>query len=270
MRLSVLHETTYTYTAPFHYSIQQLRLTPRACAHQSTLEWSLSGPVALTPTHDPFDNQMHTLSITNHGSKIHVAARGLVQTDSPRDGQVIEQPGRGEAPHYFIGPTTFTQPDDELLAFAAALRDRPGPAALLDFAECVRAAVQYESGATHVGITAAQALRLGRGVCQDHAHVFAAACRARGIPCRYVSGYFCPEGAPGEASHAWVEAWVEDPLHPGGGVWTGIDVTHATFAGERHVRLAIGRDYESAAPIRGMRSGGGAERMRVLVHVTPR
>ncbi|WP_085315024.1 transglutaminase family protein [Derxia lacustris] len=270
MRLSVLHETTYSYTAPFHYSIQQLRLTPRPCANRSVVEWQLTGPVPLSATPDPFDNPMHTLSITNHGSKIHVSARGLVETTPPHDGRVDEKPGRGDSPHHFVSATHFTQPDERLLDFAAALRDRPGPAALLDFAQLVRDAVQYETGSTHVGVTAAQALAQGRGVCQDHAHVFAAACRARGVPCRYVSGYFCPEGAPGEASHAWAEAWVEDPLLPGGGSWTGIDVTHAGFAGERHVRLAIGRDYESAAPIRGMRSGGGAERMRVLVHITPR
>ena len=270
MRLSVLHETTYSYTAPFHYSIQQLRLTPRPCAHRRALEWSLTGPVALGATPDPFDNLMHTLSITSHGSKIHVVARGLVETRPSPDGRIDEKPNRGDSPHLFLSPTSFTQPDERLLDFAGALRDRPGPAALLDFAQLVREAVRYESGSTHVGVTAAQALELGRGVCQDHAHVFAAAARARGVPCRYVSGYFCPEGAPGEASHAWVEAWAEDPLLPGGGAWFGIDPTHASFAGERHVRLAVGRDYESAAPIRGMRSGGGAERMRVLVHVTPR
>ena len=34
-----------------------------------------------------------------------------------------------------------------------------------------------------------QALAQGKGVCQDHAHVFVSAARTLGIPARYVAGY---------------------------------------------------------------------------------
>ena len=49
--------------------------------------------------------------------------------------------------------------------------------------------LKYERGATDVGTTAPEALTLGRGVCQDFAHIMLAACRGAGIPARYVSGY---------------------------------------------------------------------------------
>jgi transglutaminase-like putative cysteine protease len=61
-----------------------------------------------------------------------------------------------------------------------------------------------------------------QGVCQDHAHMFLACCHAHGIPARYVSGYIDPETGHA-ASHAWVDAWVEDPDYTG---WVSIDVTH--------------------------------------------
>jgi len=103
-------------------------------------------------------------------------------------------------------------------------------------------------------------------VCQDHAHVFLACCHARGIPARYVSGYIDPGSTDHAASHAWVDAWAEDPDFTG---WVSIDVTHARTMTESYCRLAIGRDYESAAPVRGMRRGGGDEAMHVDARIVP-
>jgi transglutaminase-like putative cysteine protease len=56
------------------------------------------------------------------------------------------------------------------------------------------------------------------------------------------------------ASHAWAEAWVVDR-------WRSFDVTNGRPAGEHHIRLASGADYLDASPIRGIRRGGGEERM---------
>src|SRR5262249_55315253 len=44
--------------------------------------------------------------------------------------------------------------------------------------------VTYTKGETHVHTTGAEALEQGRGVCQDHAHIFCAVCRSLGIPAR--------------------------------------------------------------------------------------
>ena len=94
-------------------------------------------------------------------------------------------------------------------------------------------------------------LETGRGVCQDYAHVMASIMRGWGVPCRYVSGYLGPEAA-GEAageSHAWVECWF-----PGVG-WTGFDPTNDIEGDERHVRVAVGRDYADVPPSRGVFRG---------------
>ena len=89
-----------------------------------------------------------------------------------------------------------------------------------------------------------------------------ACCRAAGIPARYVSGYLY-SGDKGEAaSHAWVDAWLGDAR-----AWLGIDVTHLEPTGLDHCRLAVGRDYLDAAPVRGVRRGGGREKMDVNVVV---
>jgi transglutaminase-like putative cysteine protease len=136
----------------------------------------------------------------------------------------------------------------------------------LELAAHIFGAVEYQSGATSVASTAGDAILLGAGVCQDHAHVFLACCHARGIPARYVSGYIDPESTGHAASHAWVDVWVEDKDYTG---WVSIDVTHNRLMSEAYCRLAIGRDYESAAPVRGMRRGGGEETMTVQALIVP-
>jgi transglutaminase-like putative cysteine protease len=49
--------------------------------------------------------------------------------------------------------------------------------------------------------------------------------------------------------------------------WLSVDITHRQIAGDRHCRLSVGRDYLDAAPIRGVRQGGGCESMEVSVVV---
>jgi transglutaminase-like putative cysteine protease len=121
--------------------------------------------------------------------------------------------------------------------------------------------VAYTKGETHVHTTGAEALEQGRGVCQDHAHIFCALCRTLGIPARYVSGYLS-HGAGQEAhasSHAWADAYVERLG------WVSFDPSNRTGATESYIRTAIGLDYAEAGPIRGVRSGGGIETMTYSV-----
>lgn len=75
-----------------------------------------------------------------------------------------------------------------------------------------------------------------------------------GVPARCVSGYLDAD------VHAWTDVWIEHG-------WVSIDATRAAFAGERHCRLAVARDYESAAPVRGSRVGGKEETLTVHVSI---
>ena len=62
-------------------------------------------------------------------------------------------------------------------------------------------------------------------------------------------------------SHAWVEAWLP------GLEWTPLDPTHDLVAGERHISVAVGRDYGDAAPTRGVFRGGPAGSLSVSVRI---
>ena len=131
--------------------------------------------------------------------------------------------------------------------------------ALLDL---VADLVGYESGHTHSGTTAEEALEAGHGVCQDQAHAFISAARLMGFPARYVSGYLMmEERVEQEGSHAWAEAYVD------GLGWVGFDAANRMSPDDRYLRVATGLDYKEAAPISGMRLGDSGEAMFVSLQV---
>jgi transglutaminase-like putative cysteine protease len=125
----------------------------------------------------------------------------------------------------------------------------------------------YQANATSASTHMSEVMKDRRGVCQDFSHVMIGMCRALGIPARYVSGYLYNgptshlRGA--QASHAWCEVWM-----PGRG-WFGLDPTNNTLADERYIKIATGRDYDDAAPIRGSFSGapGATAALEVTVEV---
>jgi transglutaminase-like putative cysteine protease len=260
--LRIRHETVYTYSDPVHYSIQTLKLTPRRDPGQRIVRWNIQVPGQRLEQIDPFGNLTQVVTLDTPHRELRIVVEGLVQIERS-DQQELMDAGP-LPPLVFLATTALTQPDATLRALAerALGRHPPTAANLMLLAEAVGAAVRYTPGATEVHHGAAQALALGEGVCQDQAHVFVACCRAVGVPARYVSGYV-HAGAGVIASHAWAEAWL-GPEHG----WHSIDITHNELAGARHCRIAVGRDYLDAAPVRGVRRGGSTESMHVAVTVS--
>src|SRR5262249_22590678 len=110
------------------------------------------------------------------------------------------------------------------------------------------------------------ALEAKKGVCQDFAHIMIAICRAWGVPARYVSGYLFTDRdgdrSDPDATHAWVEVFLPSLR------WVGIDPTNNILAGERHVAVAVGRDYGDVPPSRGVYKGEADSELDVAVSVT--
>jgi len=261
MLLRIHHETLYRYDEPVRQSVQSLRLTPRREHRQRTVAWQISAPGRRNEQVDAFGNIAHLLTVDEPHQEIRLIVGGLV--DVLDEGPLIVERGP-IAPLAYLAPTPLTQGDAQLTALAAQALGT-GPATretLAALAAQVCTLVRYRPGATTVADTAVSALRRGEGVCQDQAHVFLAACRTARVPARYVSGYLLSGDQGDIASHAWVDVWLEER-----GAWLGIDVTHQEVAGAQHCRLAVGRDYLDAAPVRGVRRGGGRETLEVRVLV---
>lgn len=262
MLLHVRHETVYRYAESVRYTIQALHLTPRREARQHVAGWSITAPGRRIEQLDAHDNVMHYLTMETPHRELRLLVAGMVETD-----EVEGQPNSAHAtlsPLAYRAATALTQVDARLAGFARDAFTGADPYwRLLRGAEAVAAAVLYRPGATQATDPALTAFQRGEGVCQDQTQVFIACCRALGLAARYVSGYLLGPEAEQVASHAWAEVWLEPAGH-----WYGIDVTHRRPTGGKHCRLAVGRDYLDAAPVRGMRRGGGQEEMQVAVRVS--
>ena len=268
MQLSIRHETLYRYSKAQAYSIDQLHLTPRTEPQQRVLSWRITTPGHRSGYIDAYGNVSHMLTLNEPHDAVRILVEGVVATTLLHGGRLLGQ--ENLSPLIFTVSTRLTQPTPPLLALADATLPKRGERVrtsdILLLTAHIYGAVAYVSGATDVFSTAGDAWTLAAGVCQDHAHVFLACCHAHGIPARYVSGYIDPESTGHAASHAWVDVWVDDPDFSG---WVSIDVTHNRLMTDAYCRLAIGRDYESAAPVRGMRRGGGEEIMTVEALIVP-
>jgi len=254
MRLSVVHSTSYRYAEVVTRSTQTLRLTPARTPSQSVVSWRLDLPAPAAVLEDAFGNVTHVLALDRPHQEIRIVARGEVEViDGGEAGE--GEPAGPINPRVFLRGSPLAQADDAIRAFVepfrAIVRSRPLMAAT-DLMHSVLERLPYEPGHTEVHFSAAQSFAAGRGVCQDHAHVFIACCRELGLPARYVSGYVYTADLEQVASHAWAEAWLSSR-------WASFDISNAGRAGEAHVKLAIGLDYLDACPVRGVRIGGGEE-----------
>jgi len=266
MRIRISHSTRYDYEAPARSILQVLRVTPRPHAGQQVVDWRLDADadVRLRWTEDAFGNIVHHLSTEQPVEQLTVTVSGEIATSDTAGvvtGAIERLPDE-----VYLRLTPRTRPDVRLQAFAREAD--PGPAAgtlarLHALMAALHETVAFDVGATDVGTGAAEAFEIGRGVCQDHAHIFIAAARSLEIPARYVSGHLVRADGEAlqEAAHAWAEA-----LAPDLG-WVGFDPANGVCPTDAYVRVAVGLDYLDAAPVRGARNGGGAERLSVRVSV---
>ncbi len=263
MWLSVEHVTRFSYDGPITEAYTELRLKPAHRDGQRCSSFSLlPEPRAATVADyvDRFGNTVHHFDLLEQHERIVVTARSEVWT-APRlvDPAPLSPLDRFD----FVAASRYVAFDDRLTELAASVSgsgDVAEQAARL--MHSVRAAMTYERGTTNVHTTAAEALAEGRGVCQDFSHVMIGACRAAGIPARYVSGYLYDptQGDLGE-SHAWVDVYAGDAG------WLSLDPTHDVEQDEHYVRVGVGRDYADVPPSRGVYKGTADETLEVAVTI---
>lgn len=265
MLLNIKHQTSYSYERPVNYGLQQLRLLPKTRAEQEVIHWQthVHGAKEELTFHDHHNNHVTMISVADGAREIIITSEGQVRTSDTR-GVIGEHSGFAPL-WYFAEGTPLTRAGNLTRQLAkgmnADLPDELERMHALSFR--VRDAVEWTVGETNVTTTGEQALSEGRGVCQDHAHIFCAAARVLGLPARYVSGYLATEeDTVHDAAHAWAEAYVS------GLGWVGFDVSNGISPDDRYVRVATGRDYRDAAPVSGISFGDhGGEKLSVAIQV---
>jgi transglutaminase-like putative cysteine protease len=253
-----VQRSVYLIHQNFHYEypgpIADLRhqlvvLPPRRHGDQRRLRHQLDvsvSPVGIASRRDTFGNVVLDLRVPFVEAAIDFEAWIVVERFAIGPHRL---PGAALADRRYLDPSPLTQPDEALRAVATSLRmagDDPLPLARR-INRWVFETMTYASGVTTVETTAAQALALSQGVCQDYAHIMLALCRLCELPARYVSGHLLGEGG----THAWVDVLLPAADHPSEAVVVAFDPTNGREVGLSYVTVAIGRDYRDVAPTSG-------------------
>lgn len=274
-RLHAKHRTEIRYAGPVGESVNEIRLLPSGNGRQQ-VEWATVRvePAAELVSHvDVYGNEVRWFQLTEPHEVLLVEAEAVVHTrkapprsaDSGSSFDDAAGDAYAEEHAEFLSGSRHIRWVEPVAGFAddLALDESYGVLAWARALEAgVNGAIIYTQGATQVDTPVEEVVRVGRGVCQDMAHLMIACARRRGVAARYISGWLnLPnhEG-PGE-SHAWVELAV-----PGLG-WVEFDPTHPEPSSEHYVRLAVGRDYADVPPLRGSYNGPPTEGMSVTVEV---
>jgi transglutaminase-like putative cysteine protease len=288
MLVRISHRTQFVYDQPARDSHNELRLQPLEGAGQRCLSFELiiDQPAAVLSYRDFFGNHAHSVSVSAPHRELTIVAQSLVE----RPETMLE--ASADKPHPEVMFRNFLAEDEahiedyceflnpsRYVPFSKRLQNlfwmaRPGDTEdvaiyVARIVAWVRDQFDYQKARTNVYSSLDDILRTGSGVCQDFAHLTIGLLRLAGVPARYVSGYLAPTvSAAGnaslgeQASHAWLEAWL-----PQEG-WTGFDPTNRYRTDERHVRVAVGRDYADVPPLMGMyRSNATNQVMTVDLNV---
>ena len=265
---SISHQTDYDFETTPQSVVQRLHLTPLERPYQKVLEWEvlIEGGATELEANDYHGNRVHLCHHDLEAGRIRITSRGRVEVDDISG--VVGMHDNQIPIDMFRRQTSLTQPGALLGKLVAEMEEyRSGGEhddieSLHELSSKTLKRIKYSKGKTDADTTAEEAMKLGKGVCQDHVHAFLAVARTLGYPARYVSGYLMVEGEPvQEASHAWAEVHV-DPLG-----WVGFDISNIISPDDRYVKLATGFDYADVVPIAGVKFGSGDETLTTQITV---
>ena len=282
MLFEIRHVTQYAYDEPVRESVMELWMQPRKSFDQVLVNFELEvePPSQIFSYADSYGNAVHHFDVPAPHQRLRIVARSVVETHGRGplpEGLDLEEwdrlktdAVRGEC-WDFLDLQGFAIETPALHAFIEARRlndlKRHDPlTAVRELNKALHDAFDYEAGITEADSPIDHALTQGSGVCQDFAHIMIAICRLWGIPARYVSGYLFTDREAGErsnpdATHAWVEVFLPSLR------WVGLDPTNNVPAGERHIAVALGRDYSDIPPTRGVFKGEAESQLSVGVSV---
>ena len=258
----------------------ELRMQPLTNENQTCTAFSLqlSPSARIFEFIDQFDNTVQHFDIPGKHKQLEITTKSFVEVfEKPEPPEslpfnswkTLEEDIEAEDFWEFLLPSQFAQATKELFELKKEFEaNEKDPLTLLrEINSFFKANFEYCPDATEVDSPIDIAIKQRSGVCQDFANIMIALVRSFEIPCRYVSGYLSPGGETRDrsaegATHAWAEAYL-----PALG-WVGFDPTNDVLAADRHIRVAVGRDYADVPPTRGVFRGEAGSVLGVLVTVS--
>jgi transglutaminase-like putative cysteine protease len=269
------HITRYEYDRPVKESANEIKIFPYQCPDQEVLQHDLfitDQPDIQTFT-DYYGNKAGLFNVLPAHKVLSIESKLLVRTTASSQLKINFHTGfdqlkaeiDGQLQLLELAARDMIQSQEAIDTIAAAIQRYDSIAGRVEHcSEYIFKHFKYIKGITNVKTTVDEILQHRAGVCQDFAHIMLQVLRTCHIPCRYVSGYICPNknGMRGEgATHAWVEAWI-----PGYG-WAGIDPTNNVWVTNKHVKLSVGRHFSDCSPVKGTFKGPARQQLTVFVSV---
>ncbi|AQT79501.1 hypothetical protein B1R94_09785 [Mycolicibacterium litorale] len=274
-RMRVVHATGYAYKSPVTASYNEARLTPRSDSRQNVI---LNRVETIPATRsyryvDYWGTAVTAFDLHAPHTELEVTSSSVVETEKPEPpaesvswDELASEAVRDRFDEV-LGPTHYTPASRRIERVGKRIAKEHDPReAVIAAARWVHSELEYVPGTTGVHSSGIDALREGKGVCQDFAHLSLILLRSMGIPARYVSGYLHPKkhAVVGDTidgqSHAWIQAWT--------GGWWNYDPTNDTAINEQYISVGVGRDYADVTPLKGIYSGEGSTDLDVVVEIT--
>ena len=271
----IKHITRYTYTSPVIDSANQILLYPIHDDRQEVKRHDLdiSENPSVEVFNDYYGNQVGIFTIIQSHNELRIHSEIDVRTSavqmptdevpSQQQWETLEQM-REQFPFMdFLDLEIFNASEEIIGEANRILKKATTPLTVAKaLSSFVYDTFDYKQGITSVETSIDEVWELKAGVCQDFAHMLLLMLRMTGIPARYVSGYICPKNHDlrGEgATHAWVDAYI--PYYG----WLGLDPTNNCVVSDRHVRLAVGRNFSDCTPVKGTYKGSAEHTLEVSV-----
>lgn len=256
LRFSYEIQLAFSQEVTSHHFLLRCRPMESARQHCGNFLFWTEPAARILEVEDGFGNRGFSMVFEKPHDKLRVKSEGLVKVY----GGDLGNCGEALAPMYRF-PTPYTDPKENIRQFLEDARlargqEIEGICGLQFLMDRLYGKFSYIPGVTDVKTTAADALSLGKGVCQDYAHIFISLLRLLGIPARYAAGVMVGEGA----SHAWAEAWLD-------GAWVGMDPTNNRLVDDTYIKFTHGRDFADAAIDKGCFHGFASQSQKVLVKV---
>jgi len=280
MTYLIRHVTSFFYQPAVGESVMEVRLQPRTDMRQRCL----SSNLYVTPQanvmvyRDFYGNAVHHFDVPGKHQVIEVVSEATVEMLPRIDPDGVKQSSWEDLDELvsqgdyweMLLPSQYARitPPLQELREELNLERRGNPLFLLkDLNSAIYEYFAYVPNTTRVDSPIDEALRSRQGVGQDFTHIMIALVRQLRIPCRYVSGYLYHgdhhhDRSTAGASHAWAEAYLGEPG------WVEFDPTNNLLGCERHIRVAVGRDYADVPPTRGVHRGEAESELRVSVTVS--
>jgi len=259
VRFAIRHHSVYRYTARVQLGPQRLRFRPRDDGAQRLLDFAMRitpSPAGVNEHLEPDGNRVTQAWFAQPTDRLEVEVGMRVETLRRNPFDFILAPGALQLPVATDAESASlraclerARPDEGVTALArelrAAVRDDT-----LAFLQRLNRFVfeEFEAGIRDEGEARApgETLATRRGACRDLAVLFIDACRAAGLPARFVSGY---QRSLGRLERRYLHAWPE--VYLSGAGWRGFDPTHGVVVADGHVAIAAAPDPAHTMPVSG-------------------